>query len=490
MPVSNTYIEPTSGTTLNLARQQVNDSMRAVLTNFKGPTVPTSLKADSTLFTDQQDGMLYRSAVTNALYISDTANKQAGNIGGSFTRWGIGARVEPTLASLNTRATIANFYETGELVITLDTGKLYVKNGTTNVAGSFVDVGAPGYTVGTSSNVTIAGESVTSTRFLATSNVAVNTTTPGASLHVVGTGIISGTLTGNVITATSYTTPSAAFSGASFTTAGAAMHVAARNYTDTSTPANTLAGTNRTSFSIFRPTYTATNTNVSVTVASSLYIQGNPIPGTNMVLSSNVALLIDQGKMHIGLGGSNTLPAISIGTITTTTRQNTGIFSSSATSLGISVLGNTAATFNNLGLATFTRATLSATGAVGTPTLSIGSSATNGFYASNATTIDVTGNFNAAGDISASSDERLKSNVRTIDNALAKVTQLRGVYFDKDGKASTGVIAQEIEKVLPEVVSSAEYKSVAYGNIVGILIEAIKELKEELADIKREINDN
>lgn len=95
------------------------------------------------------------------------------------------------------------------------------------------------------------------------------------------------------------------------------------------------------------------------------------------------------------------------------------------------------------------------------------------------------GDLTAAGNVTAYSDERLKSNIRTINGALDKVTAMRGVYFDKDGKASTGVIAQEIEKVLPEVVMDGEYKSVAYGNIVGVLIEAIKELKAEIEELKK-----
>ena len=96
-----------------------------------------------------------------------------------------------------------------------------------------------------------------------------------------------------------------------------------------------------------------------------------------------------------------------------------------------------------------------------------------------------TGDFTASGNVTAYSDERLKTNIRTIDNALDKVSALRGVYFDKDDKASTGVIAQEIENVLPEVVNNdGEYKSVAYGNVVGVLIEAIKELKAEIEILK------
>jgi len=95
------------------------------------------------------------------------------------------------------------------------------------------------------------------------------------------------------------------------------------------------------------------------------------------------------------------------------------------------------------------------------------------------------GNFTATGDITAFSDERLKANIETIPDALEKVKALRGVTFDKDGKRGLGVIAQEVEKILPEVViDGKEYKSVAYGNIVGVLIEAMKEQQEQINDLK------
>ena len=90
----------------------------------------------------------------------------------------------------------------------------------------------------------------------------------------------------------------------------------------------------------------------------------------------------------------------------------------------------------------------------------------------------------AVGNITAYSDQRLKSDIKTIDNALDKVSQMRGVTFIKDDKLSSGVIAQEMEQVAPELVMDGEYKSVAYGNTVGYLIEAIKELKAEVADLK------
>jgi len=98
-------------------------------------------------------------------------------------------------------------------------------------------------------------------------------------------------------------------------------------------------------------------------------------------------------------------------------------------------------------------------------------------------TLDSSGNLTATGNVTAYSDERLKSNVQTLDGS--KIYEMRGVSFTKDGEASSGVIAQELQKVAPELVNdSGEYLSVAYGNLVGYLIEAVKELKAEIEELK------
>ena len=92
----------------------------------------------------------------------------------------------------------------------------------------------------------------------------------------------------------------------------------------------------------------------------------------------------------------------------------------------------------------------------------------------------------AAGNITAYSDIKLKENIKTVDGALSKVTQLRGVYYtlkrDETKTRKIGVIAQEIQQVLPEVVllhrdneDTEGTLSVDYGNITAVLIEAIKE---------------
>ena len=98
--------------------------------------------------------------------------------------------------------------------------------------------------------------------------------------------------------------------------------------------------------------------------------------------------------------------------------------------------------------------------------------------------LDVTGDIRATANIIAYSDERLKSDIKTLDGK--KVLDMRGVEFIKDGELSSGVIAQELEKVAPElVIDDGEYKSVAYGNLVGYLIEAVKDLQKQVDELKK-----
>jgi len=99
------------------------------------------------------------------------------------------------------------------------------------------------------------------------------------------------------------------------------------------------------------------------------------------------------------------------------------------------------------------------------------------------------------------SDQRLKDNIVTIDNALEKVESLRGVSYtwnqgSRKGKNEIGVIAQEVEKVFPEIVhekelpfiDGGEYKVVDYEKLTGVLIEAVKELSAEVKALKQQIN--
>ena len=94
-----------------------------------------------------------------------------------------------------------------------------------------------------------------------------------------------------------------------------------------------------------------------------------------------------------------------------------------------------------------------------------------------------TGDLTAGGNITALSDRTLKSNITTISDALNKVVSLRGVEFDwiESGGHGIGVIAQEVEEVIPEVVlTHMGLKSVAYGNLIAVLIEAIKDQNKRI----------
>ena len=101
------------------------------------------------------------------------------------------------------------------------------------------------------------------------------------------------------------------------------------------------------------------------------------------------------------------------------------------------------------------------------------------------------GNITAFGTVS---DRTRKENIVKIDNALEKVSQISGYTFNYigDDTPMTGVIAQELEEVLPEVVYESEMldgttsKAVRHGNIVGLLIESIKELKAEIEELKKD----
>jgi hypothetical protein len=110
-----------------------------------------------------------------------------------------------------------------------------------------------------------------------------------------------------------------------------------------------------------------------------------------------------------------------------------------------------------------------------------------------ATLLDASGNTSFPGTVTASiltanSDERLKENISTIDAPLEKLLQLRGVEFNRIGyePREIGLIAQELEKIIPGLVTTNEegIKSIMYGNIVGLLIEAVKEQQDQINELK------
>jgi hypothetical protein len=110
----------------------------------------------------------------------------------------------------------------------------------------------------------------------------------------------------------------------------------------------------------------------------------------------------------------------------------------------------------------------------------------------------ISGSLTLTGDVVAyaTSDERLKDNIQLISNPIHKVQQLRGVEFDwndksifKAGKHDYGVIAQDVEKVLPELVkeSSTGYLAVDYDKMIGLLIEVVKEQEKRIKELENKV---
>jgi len=128
-------------------------------------------------------------------------------------------------------------------------------------------------------------------------------------------------------------------------------------------------------------------------------------------------------------------------------------------------------------------------------------SGANTFVADNGGNVIANGNITAYGN---ASDIKLKENVKVIENPVDKIKQLKGVTFNykKDGSKSTGLIAQDLEKVLPEAVytsetidneingeESEEFLAIRYGNTVGLLVEAIKEQQEQIETLTAKVKE-
>jgi hypothetical protein len=234
---------------------------------------------------------------------------------------------------------------------------------------------------------------------------------------------------------------------------------------------------------------TTTVNSTSLTVSDTIIHIGNDnnsgVKDTGLIFgkpNSNVALFYDtsESKLQIGLTDSH---------------ASSDTISLSATEIPVSINGSvTATSFSGSGSGlTNISSTLQEITENGTTTDQI-ITFTNTTDSTSTTTgaVKITGGLGVAkkiyagDDITAFSDKRHKSNIERIENALDKVCQLSGYTFDYNGERKTGVLAQEIKEVLPEAVYGSEDTtySVAYGNLAGIIIEAIKELKNEIQELK------
>ena len=345
-------------------------------------------------------------------------------------------------------------------------------------------------------NLSGGGTSITS---MNASNLSAGTVptgvVSGSYTGITGVGTLTaGTWQGNAITNTYLANSSVTFNGVAVSLGSS----------------GTIPGANVTSIpnsSLTNSAVTVNGTSISLGGSGTVTANAQTLTGTSLNSTVTGSSLTSVGTLTAGTWNANSIST------TYTDAKVTSI----AAGTGISVnAGTGAVTVTNGGVTSLTAGTgISLSGSTGGVTItntSTGPSISND-SATNATYYPVwstatTGSFSTAGVSStkltfnpstgnlvatihyASSDARYKDDVVVIPNALDKVNQIRGVTYVRNDSADksrhAGVIAQEVEAVLPEVVSTNNegYKLVAYDNMIGLLIEAIKELKAEVDALK------
>lgn len=225
-----------------------------------------------------------------------------------------------------------------------------------------------------------------------------------------------------------------------------------------------------------------------------LSVSGNTTIGGDLLVSGSITGSDLRTSTYSSIDDAITVVTASISNLTTNVTNLTNATSSyvlNATTASFITLTQTGSFITSQQTSSFV--TTQQTSSFAT-SAEVGAFATTGsnHFTGNQT---ITGSVSATGDITAyaSSDSRLKDNVSPIKSSLEKITQIGGYEFDWNSKSEyngthdVGVIAQEIEKVLPEVVveRSNGYKAVRYEKIVPLLIQSIKELKDEVEKLKR-----
>lgn len=318
----------------------------------------------------------------------------------------------------------------------------------------------------------------TSAYYIANGNIGLGNSSPAHKLSVNGTSYFNGTVNaiGNVsITGTSFINGNVVMGSAagisangSYGSQGQALisNGSAVYWATATAGTNTQVQFNDSSTANASAGFTFNKTTNNVSIANSLVI------GNNITLSNSIIL----GNMTITNTGisQNTF---SIGTAAYYVANGNFGIGSSSPAYKLDVNG----AINARGDIYTTKGSSPYIGPIDNYNLRLGTGGVD------RAVLDTGSNFTAYGNITAFSDEKLKTNIETITNALEKVCKMRGVMYtriDTDTRSS-GVIAQEMQKVFPEVVHDTnEYLSVAYGNLVGVLIEAIKELENRIKKLE------
>lgn len=327
------------------------------------------------------------------------------------------------------------------------------------------------------------------------SNTGIGTSVPTSRLHVVGDAIISGVVTAGIVSATTFFGDGSKLTGVIATyaqTAGISTYATRAGIATYSTTAGvstyattagvstyaTIAGVSTYSTTAGVSTYASTAgvSTYAVTAGVSTYART-----AGVSTYANVA-----GVSTSVIGGIVSVTQLSV--------------------TGISTLGVvTVSQLSSAGIVTALRFIGDGSGLTGvaaessqqwvTTSVGIHTLVNVGVGTTNPTSkLTVNGNLYVSGIITSTdydslSDRKLKTNIEPIQNPIETVKQIRGVTFDwkNTNRSSAGVVAQEIEKVLPQLVNGNETKSVNYNGLIGLLIECVKEQQKEIDELKKRL---
>jgi hypothetical protein len=232
--------------------------------------------------------------------------------------------------------------------------------------------------------------------------------------------------------------------------------------------------------------------------------------GTITTLNSTTGTITNLSGTNVSYSGIGTVGSLNIGStqVISSGRQLQNIASLDATTTATieTAIANAPNTFTDLqvtGLSTFTNGPVLIGTGTSTGTASQRLQVTGGAYVSESIgigTTNPTSKLYVVGDVlvsgvitstdyNSASDINLKENIQPISNPIDKVLQINGVSFDwkEDGRSSMGVIAQEIEKVMPEIVSGGDSKTVNYNGLIGLLIEVVKEQQQRINSLEERL---
>jgi hypothetical protein len=362
---------------------------------------------------------------TTGNYVAAGAVSGTGLSGSSSSEGGT-FTVTSNATALNTASTIVARDGSGDFAAGTVTAALSGNSTTATALATGRTIGMTGDVVWTSASFDGSGN-VTGTATIQANSVALGTDTTGNYVESVANG--------SYLTGGGAASEGAALTlGVDATNLNTASKVVARDASG-----NFVAGT--------------------ITAA----LTGNASTATTLQTARNIGGVSFNGAADINLPGVNTAGTQDTSGTSAISTAATVTTSSAASAFKVPFANTTASTTGNYGLLQDSTAT---------------------FTYNPSTNVVEAGTFNATSDIS------LKENICTFENAMDVVASLRGVRFTwkKNGIKTVGLIAQEVEKVLPELIGTnadTGLKSVSYANMVAVLIEAVKELKAEIEELKK-----